>query len=278
MTCAHCRARSGSAATARRSTEPTRYWICTSSSARALSTDVRAQDGVAIAQRVLGSQRVLHFSERALRGTRVGRHGLLLFRGADVDLRAQRAALVDRRNQVGAEAEGRIAPFLQHEHIARNAAAAGGQADARQPRGLCFADPVECRSDAALGGDHVRSALEQLRRHSHGHRCGHRRKLLRDRDLRRRVASNEQFERAQRLLARQFDLAQHVTIAAGVGARFRYRLLVAVADAQSLLRELQQRLGRMQRLDDDPRAAIPLRWPRTRPLPPSPPWTGGHTA
>ena len=142
-----------------------------------------------------------------------------------------------------------------------------------------FASPiaVECRSDAALGGDHVRSALEQLRRHAYGYRCGHRRKLLRDRDLRRGVASNEQFERPQRLLARQIDLAQHVVIGAGAGARFRYRLLVAVADAQSLLRDLQQRLGRMQRIDDDLRAAIPLRWPRTRPLPPSPQVTGGHT-
>ena len=40
------------------------------------------------------------------------------------------------------------------------------------------------------------------------------------------------------------DLAQHVAIGAGVGARFGHRLLVAVADAQPVLGEPEQRFRR----------------------------------
>ena len=53
---------------------------------------------------------------------------------------------------------------LEHEQVARDGADAGRQRDRRQPGGLGLADAVEGGGDAALGGDDVGPALEQLRR------------------------------------------------------------------------------------------------------------------
>ena len=53
------------------------------------------------------------------------------------------------------------------------------------------------------------------------------------------------------MLARQVDLPQQVAEIADVGLRFRYRLLVADANAQALLREAKQLLRRAQRLSSD---------------------------
>ena len=83
------------------------------------------------------------------------RHSLFLLGSANLDLRPQYATLVDGRDQVGAKAERRVAPVLQHEHVARYSTATGGQADTWQLCRLSFADAVECRGDTALGCDNV---------------------------------------------------------------------------------------------------------------------------
>ena len=129
-----------------------------------------------------------------------------------------------------------------------HAAAPGGQADAREHRRARFAHAVERGGDAALGRDHVGPALEQFRRHADRRGRGHRREPIGDGDLRPRIAPHEELQRAQGLLARQLDLAQPVAVGAGARARLRHRLLVAVADAQPVLRDAQQRVRGAHRL------------------------------
>ena len=68
---------------------------------------------------------------------------------------------------------------------------------------------VERRGDAALGGDDVGPALEQLGRQAGRHRGGLRRAAARlTAAAAGRIAAEQQLERANRLFARQLDLAQ----------------------------------------------------------------------
>src|SRR5450755_1752197 len=53
--------------------------------------DVRAEDRIAVAQRILRGQCVLDLAERSLRDARVVGHGLFLLGGANLDLRLQHA-------------------------------------------------------------------------------------------------------------------------------------------------------------------------------------------
>ena len=101
--------------------------------------------------------------------------------------------------------------------------------------GLRFLDAVERSSDAALGGDDIGAALEKLRWQSDRRGRRHRRQLLRDLHFRRRIPADEQFERAQRLLARILDLPKRVPVGAQIGTRFSYGLVVTDADAQPVL-------------------------------------------
>ena len=79
------------------------------------------QDLFAIARGELGGERALDLAERLQADGGVGRDGLFLFRRADLDLGLQRAPLVDRRQQVGAEVPDRIVAVLQDEEVARDA-------------------------------------------------------------------------------------------------------------------------------------------------------------
>src|SRR5205814_934884 len=65
-----------------------------------------AQRLFAAAQRPLAGQRALDVVDRPQREPRVVGNGFLLFERADPDLRVQRAALIDRRDQFGAGAAG----------------------------------------------------------------------------------------------------------------------------------------------------------------------------
>jgi hypothetical protein len=168
------------------------------------------------------------------RDARVLGHRLLLLGIADLDLRAQRPALVQRRKQVGAEAVARVAAVLQHQHVAGDGADAGRKADARQLRRLGFADTVEGRGHAVLGRDLVGPALQQVRRQAHRHCGGQRRQLPRHGDVGAGAAAEQQLQRAQRLRARQLQLTQQVAAVADVGSGFSHRMLVADTDAQPL--------------------------------------------
>jgi hypothetical protein len=68
----------------------------------------------------------------------------------------------------------------------------------------------------------------------------------------RRIAPEQELERAQRLGVRVVDLAQRVAVAVDVRAGDRDRLLVAVADPQAIGRDAMQLLGRAQQIVRDP--------------------------
>src|SRR6185295_3037141 len=84
-----------------------------------------------------------------------------------------------------------IVAVLEHEELARDAADRGGEGDARQARRLRLLDAVERRGYAPLGGDHVRTALQEFRGHAHGHRPGYRGELRRNLKSRGRIAAGE---------------------------------------------------------------------------------------
>ena len=97
---------------------------------------------------------------------------------------------------------------------------AGRQRDRRQPRRLGLADAVERGGDAPLGGDDVGPALEELGGQPGRHRVGLRRAAARvTRGCGRRVAAEQDLQRADGLFARQLDLAQRVAVGADVDAR-----------------------------------------------------------
>ncbi len=67
---------------------------------------------IALRKRGLGAERILDLANRALRDACVFGYGLLLLGSADFNLRPQRAALVQRRKQVAAEAERGVIAVL----------------------------------------------------------------------------------------------------------------------------------------------------------------------
>ena len=81
-----------------------------------------------------------------------------------------------------------------------------------QPRRLGLVDAVERGGDAALGGDDVGPALEQLRRQPGRDGVGLRRQLRADGGGAGRIAADQELERPERLLARQLDLPQRVAV------------------------------------------------------------------
>jgi hypothetical protein len=80
--------------------------------------DVLDQDRIAIPQCDFGRQRILDIAEGALRCSRILGDRLLLLGRANLDWRAQRPALIQRRDQIGAQAPHRIAVVLEHEQLA----------------------------------------------------------------------------------------------------------------------------------------------------------------
>ena len=184
----------------------------------------RVEHDRAVAQRVLGRQRAFDLAERAL--SRLARR-----RPPPASVRrcGSPPGRAVRRLGTAAPPGWRRSPTpgcrVPAARTGRcDAAAAGRQADARQLRGAGLAGAVECGRHAALGSNHVGTALQQLRRQAdrQRRRSGGERRC--HRDLGRRVAAEQQFERTQRLLARELGLAQHVAKAADMGARFGHRL------------------------------------------------------
>ena len=126
------------------------------------------QDLLALARGDLGGQRAFHFAKGAQSHRGILGDRLFLLGGANLDLRLERAAPEERREQAGADVPHRIVVILQHEQLARDRAEAGRQRDHRQPGRLGLANPVERHRHAPLRGDHVRPPLEQLRRQPAG--------------------------------------------------------------------------------------------------------------
>jgi hypothetical protein len=212
---------------------PTRNCVWTTSNARWAVAQGLDQDLLALAGRGLRGERAFHFAERAHADRGIRGHRRLLLRGPNLHLRLERAPLVDRGEQVGAEIPDRIVVILQHEEIAGNAADAGGEGDRRQPRRLGFADPIEGRRDAPLRGDDIRAPFEELRGQAGRDRLGLPGQARRDRGGRRGIASDEQLQRADRLLARQLDLAQRIARRAHRRPRHVEVLVIAGADART---------------------------------------------
>src|SRR4029077_6564332 len=78
-------------------------------------TDRGLENGVAIAHRRLRRKRAFDFSERPLPHPRVLSDRLLLLRRSHLDLRDQGAALIDRRDKIGAQTPNGVALVLQYK-------------------------------------------------------------------------------------------------------------------------------------------------------------------
>ena len=112
------------AAAARRAGRPSRRGsaCCASSSARSLLAHGARQDRLAVARARTRRQRALDFAECARAELRVLGDRLLLLRGADLDLRLQRAAVEERLQRCRRRGSTTgLSRFLQHEELARDA-------------------------------------------------------------------------------------------------------------------------------------------------------------
>ena len=206
-------------------------WCCASASARSLSARTWLQHPFAIRQGLTGGQGVLDIAQRAQRHAGVLGHGFLLLQRADFDLGLQRAALVDRRDELGAGAAGGILEVvLQLQNIAVDGGDIGVEDEPRQLRRLGFADAVEGGGDAAFGGDHVRPALEHLERQPARERARQGCEALARGQFRGRVTAQQQFQRAQRLLVGEAHLPGGVLEVAQAGAGQRDILFAAGTD------------------------------------------------
>ena len=175
------------------------------------ASDLR-QDLLALARGDLGGQGAFHFAEGAQAHGGVLGDRLFLLGGPNLDLRLERAASEDRREQAGADVPDRIVVILQHEQLARDRAEAGRQRDHRQAGRLGLANPVERDRHAPLRGDHVGAPLEQLRWQPGRDRGRETRQPRRRSRGGRGVAAEQELERANRLLASELELAQDVAI------------------------------------------------------------------
>ena len=203
---------------------------------RALTVGERLrEDLLALAGGDLRGEGILDLAERAQADRRVRCDCLLLLGGSDFDLCFQRPAFVDRRHQVGAEVPDWIAAILENEQLARDRAGAGRQRDGREPGSFRFVDAVECCGHAPFGGPHVRSALEKLGRKSRRHRIRLAGQLRRDFGRGCGVPAEEDLQRANRLFARQLDLAQVVAVVSERGAGDVDILVVADANLRARL-------------------------------------------
>src|SRR5262245_30170191 len=120
--------------------------------ARVLRDRLR-KDGLTILEREAARERVLDLAEGACADPAVFGERLLLLGGADLDLRLELAAEIERRSERGARAPHRVVTVLEHEEVARDAGHRSGERDARQARRLRFLDTVESGRDAPLGRD-----------------------------------------------------------------------------------------------------------------------------
>ena len=140
----------------------------------------------------------LDLAEGAETDDRVVGNGQLLFRGADLDLRLEGAAPVRaaragwRRNSTP-DCRG---PCSTNSSLEIALTPVVSAID-RQPRRLGFADAVERRRDAPLGGDDVGPPLEQLRRQARREPRRAAPAAAASRRRRRRIASEQELERAQ---------------------------------------------------------------------------------
>ena len=80
------------------------------------------QDLLALARGDLGGQCAFDFAKGAQAHHCILGDRLFLLGCPNLDLRLERAAPVDRRQEIGAEAPHRIAVILQHEQVARDGA------------------------------------------------------------------------------------------------------------------------------------------------------------
>ena len=199
---------------------------------------------LAPAGRGLGGERVLDLGERAGADPAVIRDRLALLGRADPDLRLERAACEQWREQAATCAPDRIVAILEHEQLAREVVDRSGQLDRRQTCGLRFLGPKERGSDAPVGCDDVGPAFEQLGGQSRRDRARPLRELRRDVDRGRRIAADQRLERAQRLLPRKRQLQDGVPERLGVGASERRIVAVAPADLLALFREHHELLAR----------------------------------
>ena len=118
------------------------------------------------ASRGSSASAVLDLAKRIQRNGAVAGHRLRLLRGGDLDLRAQRPALVDRnRHADGRRGQPRV-QAQQRQHDVADAPAGERQREARQQRQFGGFLVAKGCDHLALGGEQVGPAFEQGRRHA----------------------------------------------------------------------------------------------------------------
>ena len=226
------------------------------------------EDRLALACVPLGGKRALDFAERAHADLAVfGDRGLLLG-GAASTCACSRPPRKSGCRSPAPTLNSGLSRLCSTNSSERDRGEVRDQRDARQPRRLRFLGAVERGGDAPLGGDDVGPPLEELRRQPAGTSPGQRGKPFGDRDRRGRIAPDQRFERAQRVLVGEIEAAHGVAQRFDVRLRDRDVVLVAVADAQAVARERHELLGR---LAASPRPAPSAGAPRSRGTSPSRP-------
>src|SRR4029450_4354306 len=128
------------------------------------------QRALAFAQIIIAGERVFHFSERAQRGAYVACGGGFLLGGAEILCSLKFTAEENRLRDSSRETPNEGIERTDRVECRGSKPARGAENKARQARGASLIHAMKGSGEAALAGDEIRPALEDLRGQTGWHR------------------------------------------------------------------------------------------------------------